>query len=248
MGRHRGRPTAAAGRDRRPLCRPLRPGPGRLRLDRAGRPDRPQGVLPGGPSASVPGAADRPGRGGVPRPEGGPVVGRIRRRPLQRRVLRPPGHPRDDQRPAAHAKGLPGPLITKRDGCHAWHPEYFPPDDPRHGWTWADCWNDAVALLGSEEAVRNYLDNDHSPSNSHPRAPNPHDFGTNHRMRCKANYLDKRFESSRPMAGSTATRSTLPCESGMSYGISGSTSGFRGRARCRVLVVNPAQLQRSECL
>ncbi len=58
---------------------------------------------------------------------------------LQRRVLRPPGHPRADQRPAAHALGLPGPLIAKRDGCHAWHPESFPPDDPRHGWTWADC-------------------------------------------------------------------------------------------------------------
>jgi hypothetical protein len=58
---------------------------------------------------------------------------------------------------AAHAKGLPGPLIAKRDGCHAWHPENFPEDDPRHGWTWDDCWNDAVALLGSEEAVREYI-------------------------------------------------------------------------------------------
>ena len=49
---------------------------------------------------------------------------------------------------AAHAKGLPGPLIEKRDGCHVWHPENFPRDDPRHGWTWDDCWKDAVALLG----------------------------------------------------------------------------------------------------
>ena len=53
---------------------------------------------------------------------------------------------------AAHTKGLPGPLITKRDGCHVWKPENFPEDDPRHGWTWDDCWNDAVALLGSEES------------------------------------------------------------------------------------------------
>lgn len=60
--------------------------------------------------------------------------------------------------PAAHAKDLPGPLIAKRNGCHAWHPESFPPEDPRHGWTWADCWDDAVALLGSEEAVRAYVE------------------------------------------------------------------------------------------
>jgi hypothetical protein len=58
----------------------------------------------------------------------------------------------------AHAKGLPGPLIEKRDGCHIWKPESFPPDDPRHGWTWDDCWNDAVALLGGEEAVRDYIE------------------------------------------------------------------------------------------
>ena len=59
---------------------------------------------------------------------------------------------------AAHAKGLPGPLIEKRDGCHVWKPENFPKDDPRHGWTWNDCWKDAVALLGSEEAVRRYVE------------------------------------------------------------------------------------------
>jgi hypothetical protein len=57
----------------------------------------------------------------------------------------------------AHAKRLPGPLIEKRDGCHMWHPENFPEEDPRHGWTWEDCWNDAVALLGSQEAVREYV-------------------------------------------------------------------------------------------
>ena len=59
--------------------------------------------------------------------------------------------------PAAHALGLPGPLIEKRPGCHSWHPAFFPPDDPRHGWTWDDCRADAVALLGSEEAVEAYL-------------------------------------------------------------------------------------------
>ena len=58
---------------------------------------------------------------------------------------------------AAKAKGLPGPLILKREGCHVWKPENFSPDDPRHGWTWDDCWKDAVALLGSEEAVETYL-------------------------------------------------------------------------------------------
>lgn len=58
---------------------------------------------------------------------------------------------------AARAKGLPGPLILKRDGCHVWKPETFPPDDPRHGWTWDDCRKDAIALLGSEEAVEKYI-------------------------------------------------------------------------------------------
>jgi hypothetical protein len=52
----------------------------------------------------------------------------------------------------------PEPLIRKRDGCHRWKPEEFGPDDPRHGWTWADCFSDAVALLGSEEAVRKYVE------------------------------------------------------------------------------------------
>jgi len=58
---------------------------------------------------------------------------------------------------AAHAAGHPGPLILKRPGCHTWTPENFPTDDPRHGWTWTDCWNDAITLLGSEEAVREYI-------------------------------------------------------------------------------------------
>jgi hypothetical protein len=61
---------------------------------------------------------------------------------------------------AAHAMGFAGPLILKREGCHVWKPESFPPEDPRHGWTWDDCWNAAVALLGSEEAVRAYLEAD----------------------------------------------------------------------------------------
>jgi hypothetical protein len=65
---------------------------------------------------------------------------------------------------AAHARGLPGPLIEKRDGCHVWRPESFPADDPRHGWTWDDCWNDAVALLGSEEAVRQYVEGEAKPA------------------------------------------------------------------------------------
>jgi hypothetical protein len=58
---------------------------------------------------------------------------------------------------AAKAKGLAAPLIQKRDGCHAWHPENFPSDDPRHGWTWNDCRQDAITLLGSEEALEQYI-------------------------------------------------------------------------------------------
>jgi len=58
---------------------------------------------------------------------------------------------------AARAKGLPGPLILKRTGCHVWRPEAFPPDDPRYGWTWEHCRQDAVALLGSAAAVEEYL-------------------------------------------------------------------------------------------
>jgi hypothetical protein len=58
---------------------------------------------------------------------------------------------------AAKAKGLPGPLIKKRDGCHVWKPENFPADDLRYGWTWEHCHQDAVALLGSEQAVEEYV-------------------------------------------------------------------------------------------
>jgi len=65
---------------------------------------------------------------------------------------------------ASTAKGLPGPLILKRDGCHVWKPENFPADDPRHGWTWDDCWNDAVVLLGSEDAVRKVVEEEGTSS------------------------------------------------------------------------------------
>jgi hypothetical protein len=54
--------------------------------------------------------------------------------------------------------GLTEPLIRKRQGCHAWEPEKFTKDDPRHGWTWDHCQQDAVALLGSEEAVKDYIE------------------------------------------------------------------------------------------
>ncbi len=67
---------------------------------------------------------------------------------------------------AAQAKGLAGPLILKRDGCHEWHPERFPESDPRHGWTWEHCHQDAVALLGSEDALEKYLAADTAPSPS----------------------------------------------------------------------------------
>ncbi len=36
-------------------------------------------------------------------------------------------------------------------------PEDFTEDDPRYGWTWDHCYQDAVALLGSEEAVEQYI-------------------------------------------------------------------------------------------
>ena len=111
-----------------------------------------------------PGAAHRPGRGGVPCPEGRPLVRRVRRLTRQRRVLRDPLHPRADQRPGRPRPRSPGPLIEKRAGCHTWRPESFPADDPRHGWTWDDCWNDAVALLGSEEAVRSYIEAETKPT------------------------------------------------------------------------------------
>lgn len=59
---------------------------------------------------------------------------------------------------AAKALNLPEPLIYKRKGCHTWEPEKFQPTDPRYGWTWDDCWKDAVALLGSEQAVKEYIE------------------------------------------------------------------------------------------
>jgi hypothetical protein len=64
------------------------------------------------------------------------------------------------------------PLIRKRDGCHRWKPEEFGPDDPRHGWTWEDCWADAVALLGSEDAVRKYIEGEQPKKEEEkPRGP-----------------------------------------------------------------------------
>jgi len=76
---------------------------------------------------------------------------------------------------AAKAAKLPGPLIQNRDGCHVWKPETFTPDDPRHGWTWEDCWKDAVALLGSEEAVRAYVEGKKEAAQS-PKPDGPADL------------------------------------------------------------------------
>jgi hypothetical protein len=77
---------------------------------------------------------------------------------------------------AAKAKGESGPLILKRDGCHAWKPENFPEDDPRHGWTWDDCWNDAVTLLGSEDAVREYIEGKPEEPEEEPEHTGPKDL------------------------------------------------------------------------
>jgi hypothetical protein len=63
----------------------------------------------------------------------------------------------------------PEPLIRKRDGCHRWKPEEFGKDDPRHDWTWDHCWQDAVALLGSEEAVREYVEGKHDKNEEKPK-------------------------------------------------------------------------------
>ncbi len=72
---------------------------------------------------------------------------------------------------AARAAGLDEVLIRKRQGCHAWHPERFTPDDPRYGWTWEHCRNDAVALLGSEEAVERYVAGADIPASSDGHEP-----------------------------------------------------------------------------
>jgi hypothetical protein len=69
----------------------------------------------------------------------------------------------------------PEPLIRKREGCHRWKPEEFGPDDPRHGWTWEDCHADAVALLGSEDAVRRYVEGG-QPQKDQERASGPTDL------------------------------------------------------------------------
>lgn len=58
---------------------------------------------------------------------------------------------------AAQTKGQNQPLIMKRNGCHSWKPELFAESDPRHGWTWEHCKQDAIALLGSEKELEKYL-------------------------------------------------------------------------------------------
>src|SRR5271165_5453704 len=70
----------------------------------------------------------------------------------------------------------PEPLIRKREGCHRWKPEEFGPNDPRHGWTWEDCWKDAVALLGSEEAVRKYVEGQKDQAAEPPQPDVPTDL------------------------------------------------------------------------
>jgi hypothetical protein len=77
------------------------------------------------------------------------------------------GIPEMTSEKAAKALGLPEPLIHKRTGCHKWEPEKFTKDDPRYGWTWDHCWQDAVALLGSEQAVKDYIEGNPQPD---PRA------------------------------------------------------------------------------
>ena len=67
------------------------------------------------------------------------------------------------------------PLIRNRDGCHRWAPEEFGPDDPRHGWTWEDCQKDALALLGSEDAVRKYVAGE-KPKADDDKPPRPTDL------------------------------------------------------------------------
>jgi hypothetical protein len=70
----------------------------------------------------------------------------------------------------------PDPLIRNRDGCHRWKPEEFGPDDPRHGWSWDDCWKDAAALLGSEEAVRDYIEGKQNQAEETPERDGPKDL------------------------------------------------------------------------
>jgi hypothetical protein len=77
---------------------------------------------------------------------------------------------------AAKGKNLPEPLILKRAGCHKWEPEKFLPTDSRFGWTWKDCWNDAVALLGSEEAVRDYVEGTKDQSDEKVKYDGPTDL------------------------------------------------------------------------
>jgi hypothetical protein len=68
----------------------------------------------------------------------------------------------------------PDPLIKKRDGRHRWKPEEFGKDDPRFGWTWDHCWQDAVALLGSEDAVQKYIEGDSKPAEDEAEAETNH--------------------------------------------------------------------------
>ncbi len=70
----------------------------------------------------------------------------------------------------------PDPVIRKRDGCHRWQPEEFGPDDPRHGWTWDDCWKDAVTLLGSEKAVSEYVESKHEQPTEESEENGPTDL------------------------------------------------------------------------
>jgi hypothetical protein len=106
VGRDGSRPAAAPRRDRRVVRRSVRARSGRLRLDRAGRPERPQGLLPRGPATAISRASNRPIRRRLPRPERRQLVRRNRGPAYQRPILRPPRHPRTNQ---SHSRQIQGP-------------------------------------------------------------------------------------------------------------------------------------------
>ncbi|HOH30366.1 MAG TPA: hypothetical protein PLC40_11875 [Candidatus Hydrogenedentes bacterium] len=68
------------------------------------------------------------------------------------------GIPKLTSESAAKKKGHDRPLIYNRDGCHRWQPELSPETDLHYGYIWQGFQDDAVALLGSEEAVRVYVE------------------------------------------------------------------------------------------
>ena len=59
-------------------------------------------------------------------------------------------------------------------------PKEFTPDDPRYGWIWGQCHQDALTLIGSRKSVKDHVEDKHQTA---ARATQEKDGSGHHRER-----------------------------------------------------------------